>query len=449
VTDARQTHPDQPLNAMDRSMLAVNRTLGDMGYPAFSTQSVVWLSGRADAARLRSAVARLSQRYPILAARLVDTRGKRPAWSFRSGAECPLDEAELGSPKPEAVLDYAAQLLSEPSDLTSADPIRFDLLHRPDGQDVFLMQYSHALMDNSDAIPLLREIDQLSEGNWSAPEQSRLKPQDLLSEHIKRFPWWRRFKAAIKTLDIRFRNLRGHPLTLGKNLEARKPLRFRLATRRLERVEVRAIEQHVIRTCGVPSLSMALLGSVFRALGKCAPDGNGSGRKLVAGIGVDLSPTGITRPVFQTLAAVVPVFVRPEALADREALMRALHQQFRQQLERGADLGMVQLSNFFQRPGTFLRERFARLSVRRLMRSGYSLWYAYFGSLDAVGERFCGASVESACYFASTWPPMGLTLLVNRFRGDLLFQATYVPESVPEPIANAFLDALIKDLMPR
>jgi hypothetical protein len=202
------------------------------------------------------------------------------------------------------------------------------------------------------------------------------------------------------------------------------------------------LELRVIRACGMPSLSMGLLGSAFRSLEKCLP----SRRNRVAGIGVDLAPVGVARPVFQTLASVVPLFVRPAELADREALMRTLHQQFRHQLERGADLGTVQLAHFLQSPGAVLRPRFARWSVRRLMGRGYSLWYAYFGALDAVGERFGGAAVEDVRYCASSWPPMGVTLLVNRFRGDLLFQATYVPESVPEPLATAFLDGLISDL---
>jgi hypothetical protein len=432
---------------MDRSLLGVNRALRGMGCPDFSTQALVWLSGRANVARVRAAVARLGRRYPVLAARLVETGRNEPHWLFRPGAECPLHEAELGSEKPEAVLDFAGRLLSEPGDPAKTDPIRFDVLHRPDGRDVFLMQYSHALMDNGDAVPLLRELDRLS--GPSADESERAHPPvpDLLAEYIQRSPRGRRLKSALRTLDVRFRKLRSPPATLGKNLEDRSaPVRFRIATRRLERPEVRAVEQRVIKGCGVPGLSMALLGSVFRSLEKLAGE-RVAGRNLVAGIGVDLVPPGVTRPVFQTLASVVPIFTRPEALADRDALTRVLHQQFRHRLESAADLGTVQLASFFQKPGASLRQRFADWSVRRLMGRGYSLWYAYFGSLDAVGERFCDTAIEDVYYCASTWPPMGLTLLVNRFRGDLLFQATYIPESVPEPLANAFLDAVIGDLM--
>jgi hypothetical protein len=431
---------------MDRGMLAVNRALRGMGCPEFSTQALVWLSGRAEVERVRAAVARLARRYPVLTARLAEAGRNGPHWTCRPDAECPLHEADVDSAKPEAVLDYAGRLLSTPGDLASADPIRFDLLHLSDGRDVFLMQYSHALMDNGDAVPLLREIDRLSEADGA--ERPHPEAPDLLSEHLRRFPRWRRLKAALRTLDVRFRGLRGRPAALGQEPEGRAtPVRFRVAARRLDRPEARALEQRVIRTCGVPSLSMALLGSVFRALEKCKPDGSGAGRNLVAGIGVDLGPPGVTRPVFQTLASVVPVFARPEDLADREALVRTLHRQFRHRLENAADLGTVQLASLFQRPGAFLGRRFADWSVRRLLRGGYSLWYAYFGSLDAVGERFCGTPVGEVYYCASTWPPMGLTLLVNRFRGNLFFQATYVPESAPEPLVNAFLDSLLGDLV--
>jgi hypothetical protein len=432
---------------MDRSMLGVNRALLGIGWPEFSTQALVWLAGRVEAPRLRSAVARLSQRHPILTSRLVESGRQKPYWSARKGAACALHEAGLDSDKPEAVLDFAANRLAEPGPVTAADPIRFDLLHRPDGRDVLVMQYSHALMDNGDAIPLLRELDQLYGSSTWAAEQPRPAPPDLLSEHLRRFPRGRRVKAALRTLDVRFRKLRRPPITLGKDLAAPpKPLEYRIATRRIERAAARAFELHVIRTCGMPSLSMALLGSVFRALGKWAP-ANQRGN-LIAGIGVDLGTTGLARPVFQTLASVVPVFVRPGELADRERLMRGLHQQFRHQLENAADLGTVQLANFLQQPGSLLRQRFANWSVRRLLRKAYSLWYAYFGSLDALGERFCGAPVEEVRYCASAWPPMGLTLLVNRFRGDLLFQATYAPASVPEALVTAFLDTLLTDLQP-
>jgi hypothetical protein len=438
----------RPLNAMDRSMLEVNRTLRRNGCPEFSTQALLWLSGRIDVGRLRTVVARLSRRYPILAARLVESGPGGPCWKFRPDVECPVHEVHLESATPEAVLDHAGQLLSAPGDPATGDPIRFHVLHHPDGRDVFLMQYSHALMDNGDAVPLVREIDHLFGTDAIEAESPRPESRDLLAEHLQGISRWRRLKAALLTLDVRFRKLRRTPVMLGQDrADQSAPVQLRITRRRIERPETRALEQRVIQACGVPSLSMAITGSVFRALQMLIPDARGHNRNFVAGIGVDLGPPGIKRPVFQTLAAVVPVWARSEQLKDRNELMRTMNEQFRQRLALDADLGMVQLSSFFQRPGSFLRERFARWSVRRLLRSGYSIWYAYFGSLDTMGEQFCGAAIEDACYCASSWPPMGVTFLVNKFRGALVFQATSVAGSVPESLANDFLDAVVSDLV--
>ncbi len=85
--------------------------------------------------------------------------------------------------------------------------------------------------------------------------------------------------------------------------------------------------------------------------------------------------------------------------------------------------------------------------MEHLLRYATSLWYASFGAVDAVGDRFCGLQIEEVFYTGPTWSPVGLTLLVNQFRGRLLFQATYDPQLVPSPVADDFMDLVVGDLM--
>src|SRR5207248_1379668 len=103
----------------------------------FETQTFVWLDGQIEAVRLRSALALLGRRHPPITSRLVEAEGGSPFWQFRPAADPVLQEATLDSAAAQSVLDHAGQLLSTPSDPTGADPIRFHLLHRPDGGDVF------------------------------------------------------------------------------------------------------------------------------------------------------------------------------------------------------------------------------------------------------------------------------------------------------------------------
>jgi len=57
--------------------------------------------------------------------------------------------------------------------------------------------------------------------------------------------------------------------------------------------------------------------------------------------------------------------------------------------------------------------------------------------------------IGDAFFIGPSWPPMGLTLLANQFRGQLRLQATYVPEFVSDAAATGFLDFLVGDLAQR
>src|SRR5207253_10598321 len=145
-------------------------------------------------------------------------------------------------------------------------------------------------------------------------------------------------------------------------------------------------------------------------------------------------------PIFQNLMSLVTVRAQPDELADRDELVRSLNRQMREALAADADLGMAALIGLFAR-----RLHRAIWIAEACLRYSFSLWYAYFGAVD-VPDEFFGVPVEDVYYAGPCWSPMGVTLLVNQFRGRLRFQATYVPESVPESLANAFLDTVLSDL---
>jgi hypothetical protein len=220
------------------------------------------------------------------------------------------------------------------------------------------------------------------------------------------------------------------------------PAQVRIATRCLGERETGAVQSDVLKALGFPSLSMALTASTFRAIGRLAPRYGVNGRNVLACVGVDLGLRGRKGPIFQNLVSLVPIHARADDLPDRDGLLRMLGRQMRERLESGADLGVLQQAALMGRQPGHSTHWLAEMALRR----GLSLWYAYFGALDAAGDRFCGAPVEDVFYAGPCWPPMGLTLLVNQFRGRLRFQATYVPESVPECLAEEFLDQVISDL---
>lgn len=432
----------QRLNAADRALLAVNQSLHDQGAAGFETQMVLELAGRVQVDGLRAAIARLSRQYPVIAARLVEAEEQGgPFWRFRSGAYCAVREEDLASPQPDAVLDYASQLLATPHDLQHADPLRFHLLHRPDGRDVLVVQYNHTLMDNRAALALLREIDRCFRADSSEIQASAAQQPGLLRPYLRRFPLTQRTAAADAAADLWNGLVRGGATMLGQPAPAEsQPLQVRIATRSLEPHETSALQLRVLATCGIPNLSMAVLASAFRALGSIAAAGNGN-RNFIAGIGVDLGLRDRTRPVFHNLMSMVPIQASGRELGDRQELLRQLSRQLRERVTSQTDLGVLQLMSLFSR-----RPRHARWVIDALTRRGFSLWYGYFGSQDAAGERFCDVPIERLFYAGPAWSPMGLSLIANQFAGRLLLQMTYIPASIPQAVAGQFLDEVLDDL---
>ena len=60
-------------------------------------------------------------------------------------------------------------------------------------------------------------------------------------------------------------------------------------------------------------------------------------------------------------------------------------QQMRERLVTDFDLGVLRLANGFSR-----RPRYIRWAVAHILRYSYSLWYAFFGSLEASGDAVAG-----------------------------------------------------------
>jgi hypothetical protein len=431
------------LNAADRMLLAVDRSLRRLGAPGFESQTFVWLRSRADRSRLRAALARLGAEHPIAIARLLEAGdGGAPCWRFQPGALADLVETDLGSAAPQAVLEHAGRLLSTPCDPAEADPIRFHLLHRPDETDVVLIQFNHTLMDHGDTIRVLRYLER---AGGPAPAIAEARPHvdgDLIRAYRAQFPTRRR-RAALHRVVEWSRFLRSGAVQLNrKGSGVRGPGPLRLATRRLDQHATGALQARVQASGGFPSLSMAVLGSAFRTLASLAPPAGISGQYLAAGIGVDLGLNRGPAPLWQNLASVVPIWAEPSELDDRDRLVCGLGRQLRERLACDFDLGVLEVAAIFGR-----RQRQARWALELLLRYCVSLWYGYFGSLDSVGERFCGAAIEQVFTAGPCWAPVGLTCLVNQYGRRLLFQATYLAEIVPEPLVNSFLDHLMDDLM--
>jgi hypothetical protein len=427
------------LNAMDCTILAVHQAVQSLAGPGFDTQAVLSLSGQIDLGAFRSALGKLRVRYPGITCSLSKNLAGKLSWR-QTSSELHLSDARLPGSSDEEIWRELAALLSKPRDLFAQPGIDFHVLRLTDDHDVVVMQYNHTLMDNPAALSVLREVDALFPARASVDGASSIEEEDHLRKYLAGFTRRQRLTAAWKTVKLRLHSIRGNIATLGEPRPASEgSLALQVARREFDAAETRLLSRRVADECGFPGLSMPLLASVLRTLERLVPHRAGS--RFTVGIGLDLGLRGDRGPFFQNLSTVVPIVHERIHMASQSELARDLTRQLRERLEQRIDLGVVGLASLFRN-----QPRFLRFAMRQLMRHGYTAWYAYFGSADAVGESFCGVAIDDFQYVGPCWPSVGLTLVGNQFRGRLHLQGTYVPACLSPEAAEAFMDALVADL---
>lgn len=430
----------RPLNAADRFLLVLDRALRDLGGNGFDTQTFLWLGGRIEPGRLRRALATLSRRYTGLCARLVEEDPEGGTyWRFRPEEVCSLHEFVLPESGPQAVLDHASRLQAAPNDPTIVDPMRFHLLHGPDGRDVLLVQYNHALLDHADAVLLLRQLERLIGNDECELDATLFTARDPVWAHLRKVPRERRRQASTWSEAWR-RTLRGGAVSLGRPQTAGIPVTFGLVTGCLEAEPVRKLSAQVVQSAGVPCLSLAVLASVYRTIARLAGPG-ATGRYFNTGLGVDLGLCRTAGPALQNLTTLVPLRLNRDEMGERDVITRLLNGRLRDQLAHDMDLGVLRLATCFGR-----RQRQGRWSMELLARYCQSLHYGFFSPPRGLRPTFAGVPVEQFYSAGSAWPPSGLTLIVNQFQGRMHFQVTHVPECVSPSLAQEFLDGVLADL---
>ena len=453
-------------------MLYAHETLRSMGYPGFLNQTHVWLGRRVDVDLLRRAVSKLGERHPVFVSH-ISMNGRRPCWRAHAGHKCTVTETSIEESDDDGVLRFAEALLVEPMELSRSAPISFHLLHLRDGRDVFLIHNDHTLMDANGALPLLVEIARLAAGNDERADRTAAGALDPLRKILQDAPWRQRLKAVRYRRSVRSFISRHATMTLVdqelrppciKSL-SHKPLwhRFstgethglqtratlfgigtqqRLAIRLLDEGQTDFFLERVRRLGGLPSPSMALLASAFRAVNQLAGPGSAENARLKVTVGTNLRSRRGTAPVFCNLASVLELSVAPNEVEDRDALCRLLTKQLRERIQRGYDLGHLQVAAWFAGFRRLVRRR----SLRRLTKD-HSLIYGYVNWPEDAVNHFCGAPITRVHQPVGVWSPPGLALSANRCAGRLSLTATYTPESVPESRVQRFLDGVVQDML--
>jgi hypothetical protein len=159
-------------------------------------------------------------------------------------------------------------------------------------------------------------------------------------------------------------------------------------------------------------------------------------------VGTNLRAGFAESPNFCNLASVLELSVALHEADDRDALYAALTRQLRERIQRGYDLGHLQVTAWFAGFRRLVRRR----SLRRLTHD-HSLIYGYVNWPRRAVDRLCEAPITRVHQPVGVWSPPGLALSATRFGGRLSLIATSSLDNVPEARVGQFLDGLVADTL--
>lgn len=446
--DPNLTHSgSQPLNSADRLMLIAHRAMRGVGHGGFQCQSHVWLAGRIDAERLGEAIGRLAASFPVITGRLEEgSNNGVPRWRFDPQRVPQLQRAALPTDDPAEARAYGEKLFVTPMDLDRDAPISFHLLRQPGGRDVFILHFSHVLMDGKAPEFVLRELSRCHEAvasEGAGPAESiDARPRDEMSEHLFRYPRNRRIKAALSVIRQNIR-LPGKPIIMTPPDQMAwgcEP--YGIEVHALSAEQTRQVERRARAICGFVNLTPLILASAFRVVARLSRHPQKPGSIFRTDVPLNLRAPGRADPIFRNFMSFIQLEIRRQALEDRDRASKLLHDSMRDQIRRSIELGNLQMMSWLA-PREKLLERHIRDQAEK---QPATFGFGFLGPVIADLETFCGQPTSLVYTLNSALSPPGVTLQVNQYRGCLHLMATYIVGPVSRAGAGEFLSAIAEDL---
>lgn len=430
-------------------MLVAHQGLLGVGHSGFTCQTHVWFDGRVCVHELRAALSRLNRAHPVMTSRLVSPGGYRvPFWAFRAGAEVVVHETTLDGGSDYDVWRFAESLCDRPFEHASSDPIVWHLLHLPDGDDVLVIHFSHAVMDGKSPEHVLKALNGLWDGDddVAAGDDDRATSNgtvmDEMAAHLRRESGMKRFRSAIRRMGHEVRYSRPAAMIIPRSDRVWRATPFRILVRELDEAQTDRAMVRVRRLCGFPNLAPALLAAVFRSIQMLGPERDNRGRQCKTDVPLNLRPPGKSEPIFRNFMTFIKLGASPDEMADSESLVRTLNGRMRDELRKGIDLGSLQMMSFMAPHANLM----CRHLLRTLRKGPVSLGFGFLGSVIPGLTQLGGIAIRRLYTMNAALSPPGITLQGHQYAGRLSLVLTYIGSTVDDDLADAFLRHIEEEL---
>lgn len=422
-----------PLNAID---LAMDRRARSMGMPGFPVNVHVHFHGRIELSQLQDAADRLVKRWPLLTARLV--RSPRPAWVPTGAQSCHIRLETLDSDSDAALLAAASRLAALPFDVENGDPLRLSVWHRPGGDDVLTIQFSHLLMDGHGAFTLVQQL--FDPTRIPSGSDAGEAPKDFVEQVLAGTSFRERMKAVRRMIGL----LRGvEPLSLPvlRDAPAAGSEGGRLTLRWIDETASTALRERLARIGPFANPTLAILASGCRTVSRYIRGPLGPRSAYAMMLPFNLRRSQQKRLLFQNFVTRFVLVARPDELKDRDVLIRLFVSQVRAQIAEKIILGPLVMAKLFAK-----LERWAPRLVARVGPGPRSVNGSSWGEDFASGSPAFGAVVDYGWVNSPFVPMAGVSLNLVKVGRRQLVVFLHSPRHLSDEQAAQLLDEWLQDL---
>jgi len=431
------------LNGADCFVLALNRMMRRTGQQELIGQTHIILESLPDLVSLRAAADQLAKNFPVLDAKaLRNPFNLLASWKWKESSRgLPIRlwrESGSTSNSSEDFLeisnfqDLSESIMTEDLSMNGGlRNLRLDLVHLREGKWVFIMTWSHLLLDGRGAEMLL-----------GALIEGKSIPGNGFQNTIPQKKLWPRIQSVRPILehfsrlsDYCHQSLGGSRARLG---------RFRYKLLHLDenqssQVQTRATEYATSLTINSFYLAIAARAhrSAFQSRGK-------DPQHYLLSIPVQMRRRGAKAPIFQNCISMLFYHFKNKDLDTIEIATRVSQEQFEKMARKGLDRSFLDLLELMRRiPSapymSFVSKQFSGEIT--------SFFHSFTGDFCIPSSSFFGADVLNAYHIPSVFSPPGSGIFIGTFQGKVSVTLSWRDRAVSEEEAELIMNKIHLDLI--
>ena len=408
------------------------------------THSILELDRVPDVERLRKTLARLVEKYPLLAGRLRrDWKTWLPYWEVppAPGRGLPLylwrERGAVGAlaqaVEVETTMELLQRVVDEPLTVDGISfKARLDIIEQRDGKYLAALSWSHLLIDGKGAELLLAEIGRLCDGvDVACDAKEPARPELTFNEKIKKT------KAAVYRLEdlakIGSPSLSGPRARRGRAYYQVVTLNPQDSARLTARVE--GLAGALFPMTFYVACAARAHDRVFRHRGR-------EPRGYVVSVPVQTRKRGARGPLFHNQVTIFFFSAVREHLASIEAATTAMKQQFAEMTRGRLDESFLTVLELMMRLPSWLFMRVVRFQFKGEI---CSFFHSHTGPFAPETTEFAGGWITNAYHLPCLATPPGTGIFFCERNGQVNITITWREGCLADEERQLMLEQMMED----